>query len=947
MPQVYQQATKPSHSKSKNKNNTVSRCLLAALVSGSTVLSAAIALASTPPPGTIIQNQATGSFTDPNLGTQNVESNVVSVTVAEVAGIVVSAAGVAEAPSGVTNAGPDQGDGDINPEDVVYFTFDITNVGNDPTQFFIPDAVTVTGGTFDSSTIGPIQIIAYDTDGTNTTTLGAPIDIPSGGVTTGTAIGLPEGSIASGGTVTVRVPVKADTSQGDLIVVLGDTPAGDRGNQAYIDDGNNLDVYTQDNADADSVDVPATAATETESPGAPINGDATFHRQEASATQQTQVLVSGNLPVGPPFLCDSTFYITIGPGGGTNQQLFSVNRSSETFSFTPIGPATTTGGGYPINFDYNALAYNPVDNYIYAHINPETGAPTTGPYSPGNIIKIGSDGVASSLGKPVTSSPNGTTALSGDFFAGAILSDGTYVIGRQGTFATLDLTTTPPTIINSQQSISNVRLNDFAVDPRDPASVTNGNVYAVNEHGSQDTLIILNIRNFPPTIVSEATNPTGFNHNAGSQFVDAFGVLYYRSNSTNTLYQVDTDETSPTYGVATAISSTPNGGNHDGVSCLFATAMEKTVTDTDDNAITTSPAGEIVRYVYTIATGNVLPISGVTFEDDLRSVAGGSPIEGTFTGDFTVSNGTGTATISNGGQTLQINNLTLPAQDSVVAGGETLTITADVQLSPSLAPGDYFNQSTLTNLPTQYPLSIPSDYPPTAPYEDPTPLAVTEPLATDPNLKLVKRITAIDRGLATEQLFDSSYIDVGTQSDNDNAANWPGPPISENIGSGTGTVESYLNGLSGIDDLTAVETVAVKPGERLEYTISFLSDGAASAENVFICDRIPTGTTFVPDAYNSETPAAPGSSDRGIFLSFSGNDVALTNANDGDEIISTGGYYFPPSVDPSVALGTAINCSGSNDNGAIVVDLSDIPHATADGTPTNSFGLLRFQVAVD
>ncbi|MEL6260619.1 MAG: hypothetical protein AAFR12_06085 [Cyanobacteria bacterium J06626_6] len=926
---------------------------------GSTILSTAIALASTPPPGTIIQNQATGSFTDPSLGTQNIESNIVSVTVAEVAGIVVTAEGVAEAPSGVASAGPDQGDGDINPEDVVYFTFDITNVGNDPTQFFIPDDVTVTGGTFDSSTIGPIQIIAYDTDGTNTTTLGAPIDITAGGLSTGAAIGLPEGSIAPGGKVTVRVPVKADTTIGDLTVVLGDTPASDRGNQAYVDDGNSLDVYTQDNADTDNVDVPATAVTETESPGTPLNGDATFHRQEASATQQTQVLVPGNRPVGSPFLCDSTFYITIGPGGGTNQQLYSVNRSNSTFTFTPIGPATTTGGGYPVNFDYNALAYNPVDNYIYAHINPEDGAPTTGPYSPGNIIKIGSDGIASSLGKPVTSSPNGTTALSGNFFAGAILSDGTYVIGAGGKFATLDLSTTPPTIINSQTTISSVRLNDFAVDPRDPASVTNGNVFAINEgnppNSTNDRLVILNIRNFPPTVESSAPNLTGFNHNAGSQFVDAFGVLYYRSNSTDTLYQVDTDENSPTYGVATAVSSTPGGGNHDGVSCLFATAMEKTVTDTDDNVITTSPAGEVVRYVYTIATGNVLPITGVTFEDDLRSVPGETPIEGTFTGDFTVSNGTGTAVISNGGQTLQINNLTLPAQDPGVAGGETLTITADVQLSASLPAGDYYNQSTLTNLPIQYPLSIPSDYPTSAEHEDPTPLNVTAPIASDPDIKLVKRITAINRGLATEQLFDSSYIDVGTPNDDDNTVNWPGLPTNETIGSGTGMVESYLNGLSGINDSTAVENVTVKPGELLEYTISFLSDGDVAAEDVFICDRIPTDTTFAHSAFNSETPAGSGTGDHGLFISFNGQDVALTNANDNDEIADSsgsvddgvGGYYFPPTVDPSAALGVTINCGGPNDNGVIVVDLSDLPNATEPGTPLNSFGFIRFRTVVD
>ena len=657
-----------------------------------------------------------------------------------------------------------------------------------------------------------------------------------------------------------------------------------------------------------------------------------------------------NQPLGSPFTCDSTFYITIGPGGGTNQQLYSVDRTGTSFNFNTIGPATTIAGGYPNNFDYNALAYNPVDNYIYGYIN-NSGA-TSGPYGPGNVIQIGSDGIAQSLGIPVTSAPNGNTALSGNFVAGAILSDETYVIGRQGIFATLDISTTPPTIINSQASVSGVRLNDFAVDPRDPASITNGKVFAVNENGSQDRLIVLDIRNFPPTIDSQAPNVTGFAQNAGSQFVDAFGTLFFRSGAgIDALYEVDSDPSSPTYGVATQVATTPTGGNHDGVSCLFATAMQKTVTDTDDNPITTIPAGEVVRYVYRIATGNVLDLTGVTFEDDLRSVASGPPINGTFTGDFTVSNGSGTVSFSNSNQTLQISNLTLPAQDPVMPDGEVLIITADVLVSDTLTVDTYFNQSFLTTLPAQYPASIPSDYPPSASYEDPTPLDVTAPLPTDPNVILVKRITAINRGLTGEQLFDSSYIDVGSTTDNDNEVNWPGAPIAENFGGGAGTVERYITGVSGIDDVTAVTGVTVNPGDVLEYTIPFLSNGAVPAQDVFICDRIPTNTTFDPTAFNGSTPA-PG--DHGIFISFNSNNVALTNDNDGDEIADTGGndngiggYYFPPTVDPSVELGTTINCNGSNDNGVIVVDLSDIPNATGDGTPTDAYGFIRFRAIVN
>ena len=228
-------------------------------------------------------------------------------------------------------------------------------------------------------------------------------------------------------------------------------------------------------------------------------------------------------------------------------------------------------------------------------------------------------------------------------------------------------------------------------------------------------------------------------------------------------------------------------------------------------------------------------------------------------------------------------------------------------------------------------------------------------ISDDPVVRLIKRITALNRGETDEQLFDTEYIDVGTSSDNDNAVNWPGSATAETFGGGSGTVESYLSGISGVDSLTAIANVSVRPEDVIEYTISFLSDGDVTARNLFICDLIPPSTTFLADAFNSSTPAKTSLEDRGLFISFNGNDVALTNADDGDEIDATGsnndgvgGYYFPPTVEPSTALGSSVNCGGSsNTNGAVVIDLGDLPQATGDGVPLNSHGYIRFNVVVD
>ncbi|WP_026735285.1 DUF6923 family protein [Fischerella sp. PCC 9605] len=630
--------------------------------------------------------------------------------------------------------------------------------------------------------------------------------------------------------------------------------------------------------------------------------------------------VSSNRPLGLPLTCDSTFYITIGNTGGP-QQLYDINRSGATFNFIPRGSTTDTTGGYPTKFDYNALAYNPIDNYLYAYINQSSA--TTGPYSAGNVIKIGSDGVAHSLGKPT----GGT--LSTGYFAAAMLSDGTYVIGGGNKFATLDVSTTPPTILNAG-TISGVTFNDFAVDPRDPASLSGKKVYGVNENGTQDKLIILDVTNFPPTITSQATNPTGFDHNSGSQFVDAFGTLYYRSNSDNKLYRIDTDPNSSNYGKATEVATAPTGGNHDGTSCLFAAGMEKNVQDTKGNSITQAAAGQTVKYVYKIATGNVLDITGVTFQDDLRSVAGGNPINGNFTGNVTVSNGSGNVTFANNNQTLRITNLTLPKQDPNKAGGETLTITAEVIVPNNLTAGTYKNQSFLSNLPSQYPSSIPSDYPSSAAFEDPTSLQVTEPVASNPKLLLVKRITAIN-GTPINKYVDDT---TSAKKDDDNNPNWPAP-LNTDSNLGSTNISTLLRGV--------IDGGIVKPGDELEYTIYFLSSGDTPITNVHFCDLVPDNVTFISSSFTGQTPTDGGlpSADAGIQMTIGNSTNYLTNVADSDR-----GEYFPPATTPSTS------CSASNTNGAVVVKIvnsqaqvpnNTLPNATAAGTPTNSYGFIRFR----
>ena len=295
--------------------------LVTAILTSGSWLPVLPVLAASPTPGTVIDNQATGSFTDSTDNTiKQIESNVVQVTVAEVAGITVTASSVpTEAPSGVSGAGPRQGNGAINSGDVVYYEFTLTNVGNDPTQFFLPGAPSaITGGTLQ----GSMQIIEVDPDGSGPTAPTAlTVNIPSGGDRTGSdgvgnngLLGA-NGSIPVGGTVKIRVPIKVTaTNTGDTVsVVLGDTPVPpntNTQNQPYT--AGNKDVYTLDNPNG----------TTGEAAGTPVNGDATNHRQEASATQTMTLTI----PLGGNI--SGTVFEDVNYGGGVGRPLSTAGTSS-------------------------------------------------------------------------------------------------------------------------------------------------------------------------------------------------------------------------------------------------------------------------------------------------------------------------------------------------------------------------------------------------------------------------------------------------------------------------------------------------------------------------------------------------------------------------------------------------------------------------------------------
>ncbi len=208
-------------------------------------------------------------------------------------------------------------------------------------------------------------------------------------------------------------------------------------------------------------------------------------------------------------------------------------------------------------------------------------------------------------------------------------------------------------------------------------------------------------------------------------------------------------------------------------------------------------------------------------------------------------------------------------------------------------------------------------------------------LSTKPQVLLVKRITAINGGTSSvggDSL--AGYIDALTNPYDDNTITIPTQLTPTDPPKDTDkwpTPSSFMRG--------GIAGGNIKPGDELEYTIYFLSAGDAAAKNVLFCDRVPTNVSFMPTAFNGVTPTATGGlgGDRGILSLINGTTAAFTNIADGDAA-----RYFPPNSDPT-SVYPNLNCGGTNSNGAVVINLGNLPNATAPGTPAGAFGFVRFK----
>ena len=195
---------------------------------------------------------------------------------------------------------------------------------------------------------------------------------------------------------------------------------------------------------------------------------------------------------------------------------------------------------------------------------------------------------------------------------------------------------------------------------------------------------------------------------------------------------------------------------------------------------------------------------------------------------------------------------------------------------------------------------------------------------------LVKRITRINNQTTNPNdpsKILTAVIDSPDTTNDDSDKRWP---------------SNYLQGL--------VDAGKVKPNDTIEYTIYYLNDGNANANNLKICDPIRGKQAYVTGSIQLQ----PGSST---------TPIGLTDALDSPAIDRAYTYGLAtPSGTPAVAAPTDCNAGSTTatgaDQGGVAIGITGtgsilqptlltIPGATSAGTPTTSYGWFRFTTKVN
>ncbi|MGG6294637.1 hypothetical protein ACQ4M4_09445 [Leptolyngbya sp. AN02str] len=272
-------------------------------------------------------------------------------------------------------------------------------------------------------------------------------------------------------------------------------------------------------------------------------------------------------------------------------------------------------------------------------------------------------------------------------------------------------------------------------------------------------------------------------------------------------------------------------------------------------------------------------------------------------------------TLVSGPLTLTNPNFNGNGDRNLLSGTETLGVgqQAFIQFTLLVTPGDFlgpYNNNVVGNgtAPNGDPVTDISTDQTDVPTPSPDPDGDGDPsnnsiptvtnFGADPNLRLVKRITRVDR----------------------NGVPVPGINVGQFVNNSASANALDAAGLTPVGVVTIAPNVQLQNGDEVEYTLYFLSDGSTPALNVQICDQIPINSNFLPDGY---------AAGQGIQYRAPGTTAPSNQTNAADTDASR--FFSPLAPLPDV-------CGPNENNGAVFVQVGNVS--------VNGLGLVRFRTRI-
>ena len=626
------------------------------------------------------------------------------------------------------------------------------------------------------------------------------------------------------------------------------------------------------------------SSTSTSTPSHPTTPTSTT---TPARTGRSSVADANPAVAGPAFTCAvPTSFLS---QGTPSTQLFFSTYGAGSVTYTPLGSA--------FSGTYNALAFDPTDDYLYAIT---LGSNT--------LLKIDSAGGVTSLGA-VTGLPTASnTPSNGAFDTNSASTPGhMWVTGGNGstTAYEIDVTTTPPKVITTLALSKAWQPIDFSSDAGFMWGLATTTLYRMD---------------LSTGTVTTFAAPSGVNSgNFGAAWTLSNGNLGFSNNNTGDIYQLSVTNPSssaPTFALVSHYTGPVAGSSNDGAACV-AQPVDLSIAKSGPASV--SPSG-LITWSIVVTNNGPGASSGFVVNDvvpasvtNVKSSTSGCAITGNSVqcsqGALTVGNTTtitltGTAPATFG--TCFTNTATVLGNESdpnsannsasfqtCTSPGLGLTKTASV---PSFAgPGTHITYSYLvTNLSTSLAL---------------TAVGVTDPMTGLSAVTCPSTTLAAGASETCTATYTTTQADVDRGSINNTGTARGTPPT----GSALTATSAVTVPATQTPTIALLKTASVggytAPGTHITYSYKVTNTGNVTLTAVGVTDPMVglsavtcTTTTLAPAAVETCTATyttTQADVDRG---SIANTGTASGTPPTGSAVTATSSVTIPGTRTPTIAL---------------------------------------------